>query len=93
MSFELAQQTAARVHSIQQWITNEFMHSGVRDDGCRWGVFTIRFARHGPCCRYMSLRPCTSLPAHLHAELCMHMACRILEQLLGMVRGTTLIFE
>ena len=39
------------------------------------------------------LRPCTSLPAHLHAELCMHMACRILEQLLGMVRGTTLIFE
>lgn len=35
VSFELAQQTAARVHGIQQWITNEFMHSGVRDDGCR----------------------------------------------------------
>jgi hypothetical protein len=36
VSFELAQQTAARIHSIQQWITNEFMHSGVRDDGCRY---------------------------------------------------------
>lgn len=52
VSFELAQQTAARIHSIQQWITNEYMHSGVRDDGSR-----------------------------------------ILEQLLGMVRGTTLTFE
>lgn len=35
VSFELAQQTAARIDNIQQWITNEFMHSGVRDDGHR----------------------------------------------------------
>ena len=39
------------------------------------------------------LRLCDLLLAHVHAELHVQITCRILEQLLGMVRGTTLIFE
>jgi len=35
VAFDKAQETAAQVKGIQQWITNEFMHSGIRDDGAR----------------------------------------------------------
>ena len=33
VDFELAQKTAKHVAGIRQWITNEYMHSGLRDDG------------------------------------------------------------
>jgi hypothetical protein len=29
----MAQKTGEKVASLRQWITNEYMHSGVRDDG------------------------------------------------------------
>ena len=35
MDFHSAQETAAQVAGIQQWITNEYRHSGVRDDGAK----------------------------------------------------------
>jgi hypothetical protein len=35
VDFNLAQETASQLGCIQQWITNEYMHSGVRDDGQR----------------------------------------------------------
>lgn len=35
VDYESAQETAAQVGGIQQWITNEYRHSGVRDDGAR----------------------------------------------------------
>eukprot|EP00884_Botryococcus_braunii_P015152 jgi/Botrbrau1/23638/Bobra.55_2s0025.1 len=33
VDFDMAQRTAGRVKTLRQWITNEYMHSGVRDDG------------------------------------------------------------
>ncbi len=33
VDFSSAQETAAQVGAIQSWITNEYRHSGVRDDG------------------------------------------------------------
>jgi hypothetical protein len=35
VDFDLAQETAAQVGGLRQWITNEFKHSGIRDDGAR----------------------------------------------------------
>lgn len=35
VDFELAQGTAGKIQGIRQWITNEYMHSGIRDDGGR----------------------------------------------------------
>ena len=35
MDFELAQETASQIQGIRQWVTNEYMHSGIRDDGAR----------------------------------------------------------
>ena len=30
-----AQETAARIRGLRQWVTSEYMHSGIRDDGAR----------------------------------------------------------
>lgn len=35
VDFELAQETAGKIQGIRQWVTNEYMHSGIRDDGAR----------------------------------------------------------
>lgn len=35
VDFDLAQETAHKIQGIRQWITNEYMHSGIRDDGSR----------------------------------------------------------
>ncbi|KAK9800746.1 hypothetical protein WJX73_004303 [Symbiochloris irregularis] len=35
VDFELGQETASHIQGIRQWITNEYMHSGIRDDGAR----------------------------------------------------------
>ena len=33
VDFNLAQDTAAKIGGLRQWMTNEFQHSGLRDDG------------------------------------------------------------
>lgn len=33
MNFNLSKETASQIAGIRLWITNEFMHSGLRDDG------------------------------------------------------------
>ena len=33
MDFQLAEDTASRIGNIRQWVTNEYMHSGIREDG------------------------------------------------------------
>ena len=33
VDFDMGSQTAASIGSIRQWVTNEYMHSGLRDDG------------------------------------------------------------
>jgi hypothetical protein len=33
VNFELAQRTAARVGCLQQWVTNEYLHCGIREAG------------------------------------------------------------
>ena len=33
MDLDLRSQTAASIGGIRQWVTNEYMHSGLRDDG------------------------------------------------------------
>jgi hypothetical protein len=33
VDFHLAQETASHINGIRQWMTNEFQHSGIRDDG------------------------------------------------------------
>ncbi|GMH37792.1 hypothetical protein BSKO_05665 [Bryopsis sp. KO-2023] len=35
VNFDLAQQTAQHIQGIRQWVTNEYAHSGIRDDGAR----------------------------------------------------------
>jgi hypothetical protein len=35
VDYELAQETAASVAGLRQWVTNEYKHSGIRDDGAR----------------------------------------------------------
>lgn len=35
VDFNLSQQTLSKVNGARQWISNEFMHSGIRDDGAR----------------------------------------------------------
>lgn len=35
VDYHSAQETAAQVAGIQQWITNEYLHSAVRDDGSK----------------------------------------------------------
>ncbi|XP_020234786.1 uncharacterized protein LOC109814705 [Cajanus cajan] len=35
VSFKLAKETASQIAGIRLWITNEFMHSGLRDDGSK----------------------------------------------------------
>ncbi|XP_027349480.1 uncharacterized protein LOC113861071 [Abrus precatorius] len=35
VNFKLAMETASQIGGIRLWITNEFMHSGLRDDGNR----------------------------------------------------------
>ena len=33
VAFDLAEETARRIRGISQWKTNEYFHSGIRDDG------------------------------------------------------------
>lgn len=33
VNFKLSTETASKIAGIRLWITNEFMHSGLRDDG------------------------------------------------------------
>ena len=35
VDYDLAQETAGRVGALRQWTTNEYKHSGIRDDGAR----------------------------------------------------------
>lgn len=35
MDFNLAQQSAQHIKGMRQWMTNEYMHSGIKDDGAR----------------------------------------------------------
>jgi len=35
VDFQLAEKTASRIGTIRQWVTNEYMHSGIREDGAR----------------------------------------------------------
>ena len=35
VDFDLATKTAAEIQGIRQFVTNEYMHSGIRDDGGR----------------------------------------------------------
>ncbi|KAJ1443524.1 Peptidase S33 [Sesbania bispinosa] len=35
VNFKLSMETASQIAGIRLWITNEFMHSGLRDDGCK----------------------------------------------------------
>lgn len=35
VDFNLAQQSVQHIKGIRQWITNEYMHSGIKDDGAR----------------------------------------------------------
>jgi hypothetical protein len=35
VDFDRAQETAGHVRGIRQYITNEYKHSGIRDDGAR----------------------------------------------------------
>ncbi|KAI5055698.1 hypothetical protein GOP47_0029219 [Adiantum capillus-veneris] len=35
VSFPLSEETANRITGIRLWVTNEYMHSGLRDDGAR----------------------------------------------------------
>ena len=47
VDFELAQETAGKIQGIRQWITNEFLHSGIRDDGTRIIEYLLRLVRGG----------------------------------------------
>jgi len=33
VEFELAQESARCIKDLRQWVTNEYTHSGLRDDG------------------------------------------------------------
>jgi hypothetical protein len=35
VDFSLSQATAAQISGIRLWVTNEYMHSGIREDGSR----------------------------------------------------------
>ncbi|MCI16999.1 proline iminopeptidase-like protein [Trifolium medium] len=35
VNFKLSKETASQIVGIRLWITNEFMHSGLRDDGSK----------------------------------------------------------
>jgi hypothetical protein len=35
VDFNLAQETLSQMPGVVQWVTNEYKHSGIRDDGCR----------------------------------------------------------
>ncbi|KAI8467667.1 MAG: Alpha/Beta hydrolase protein [Monoraphidium minutum] len=35
VDYDLAQETVAHVRGLRQWVTNEYKHSGIRDDGAR----------------------------------------------------------
>lgn len=35
VNFKLVMETASQIAGIRLWITNEFMHSGLRDSGSR----------------------------------------------------------
>lgn len=35
VNFKLAMETASEIAGIRLWITNEYMHSGLRDDGAK----------------------------------------------------------
>ena len=35
VDFKLSQATASHIRGIRQWITNEYKHTGIRDDGGR----------------------------------------------------------
>ena len=45
VDFDHAQATAKHITGIRQWITNEFHHSGLRDDGQRILEFLMAFSR------------------------------------------------
>ncbi len=45
VDFVRAQETANHISGIRQWITNEFHHSGLRDDGQRILEVLISFSR------------------------------------------------
>lgn len=35
VDFNFAQDTASHIKGLKQWMTNEYYHSGIRDDGSR----------------------------------------------------------
>lgn len=35
VDYDLAQETAGCIHGLRQWVSNEYKHSGIRDDGVR----------------------------------------------------------
>lgn len=35
VDFALAEETAEYISGIRKWVTNEYMHSGIREDGPR----------------------------------------------------------
>lgn len=45
VDFNLAQETAQHVPGLRQWITNEFKHSGIRDDGNKVFEKVLNLAR------------------------------------------------
>lgn len=45
VDFDLAQETATHIAGIRQWVTNEYMHSGIRDDGYRIFEHLLALAR------------------------------------------------
>ncbi len=46
VDFALAQETLARIKGARQWVTNEFTHSGVREDGPRVLKTLLALARN-----------------------------------------------
>ncbi|MEW5301937.1 MAG: hypothetical protein WDW36_004761 [Sanguina aurantia] len=43
----LAQQTASKIHGLRHWVTSEYKHSGIRDDGGRIFDRLLNMARDG----------------------------------------------
>lgn len=35
MNIALSEETAAQIKDIRVWVTNEYLHSGIREDGAR----------------------------------------------------------
>lgn len=35
VNFALSEETASNIQGIRLWVTNEYLHSGIREDGAR----------------------------------------------------------